>query len=121
MVERLCTSGAGVEVVVGVAGAGKTFALETSRAAWENSGIPVIGAALSARAAGELTAGSGIESTTLARLLIDAARPEGRLPPGAVVVVDEASMVGTRSLARLVELTGSVGGEVVLVGDPPQL
>lgn len=82
MVERLCTSGAGVEVVVGVAGAGKTFALDASRAAWEASGVPVIGAALSARAAQELSAGSGIESTTVARLLADAARLEGRLPAG---------------------------------------
>ncbi len=121
MVERLCSSGAGVEVVVGVAGAGKTFALDASRAAWEASGIPVVGAALSARAAQELSGGSGIESTTLARLLADASRPEGRLPGGAVVVVDEASMVGTRTLARLVELTGAAGGKLVLVGDPRQL
>jgi conjugative relaxase-like TrwC/TraI family protein len=121
MVERLCASGAGVEVVVGVAGAGKTFALDASRAAWEASGIPVLGVALSARAAKELSAGSGIESTTLARLLADASRPEGRLPTGAVVVVDEAAMVGTRTLNRLVELTTKANGKLVLVGDPRQL
>jgi len=121
MVQRLCASGAGVEIVVGVAGAGKTFALDASRAAWEASGIPVVGAALSARAAKELSAGSGIESTTLARLLADIARPESRLLRGSVVVVDEASMVGTRTLSRLVELTEQAEGKLVLVGDPRQL
>jgi type II secretory ATPase GspE/PulE/Tfp pilus assembly ATPase PilB-like protein len=57
MVTGLVTSGAGVEIVVGAAGTGKTFALDAARAAWQASGITVIGAALSARAAAELQAG----------------------------------------------------------------
>src|SRR5207237_58648 len=54
MVERLTRSGAGVDVVVGVAGSGKTFALGAVHDAWSSSGYRVIGAALSARAAAEL-------------------------------------------------------------------
>jgi integrase len=37
MVRALCSSGDGVQVVVGVAGAGKTFALDAAREAWEAS------------------------------------------------------------------------------------
>ena len=75
MVRGLTDSGDGLQVVLGRAGSGKTYALEPAREAWEAEGYEVIGAALSARAAQELQAGSGIPSRTLARLLIDARDP----------------------------------------------
>ena len=121
MVTRLVTSGAGVDVVVGAAGTGKTFGLDGARAVWQACGMTVIGAALSARAAAQLQAGSGIDSTTIARVLADISGPNGRLPRGCVVVVDEAAMVGTRTLARLSALTAEADGKLVLVGDPAQL
>jgi hypothetical protein len=122
MVERLTGSGAGVDVVVGVAGSGKTFALGAARDAWVSSDYWSIGVALSARAAAELQDGSGIPSTTIARLLADLNRPEaGGLPPRCVLVVDEAAMVGTRQLARLLDHAHAAGAKVVLVGDHHQL
>lgn len=120
MVRRLATSGAGVDVVVGKAGAGKTFALDAARDAWQSSGFTVIGAALAARAALELQAGSGIESMTVTRVL-GAIDRHGGLPPGCVVVLDEAGMVGTRDLNRLVQAVADAGGKLVAVGDPHQL
>lgn len=123
MVEGLVTSGAGVQVVVGRAGSGKTFALDAARAAWEAAGYRVIGAALAARAAAELQAGSGIASTTVDRLLGELARPGplSGLGPRAVLVVDEAGMVGTRKLAVLAAHAERAGAKLVLVGDPRQL
>jgi len=124
MVTRLVTSGAGIEVVVGAAGTGKTFGLDAARSAWQACGITVIGAALSARASGELEAGSGIASTSIAKLLHDSTPSAGRhgpLPYGTVLVVDEAGMVGTRTLARLAEIVEQASGKLVLVGDPAQL
>jgi len=122
MIERLCGSGAGVEAVVGVAGSGKTFALAAARDAWEAAGYRVRGAALSARAAAELQDGSGLPSTTLARLLADLDRPDaGGLAPHSVLVVDEAAMIGTRQLARLLDHARIDGAKVVLVGDHRQL
>ncbi len=86
MVRRLTSSGAGVDVVVGKAGAGKTFALDAAREAWQSSGHRVLGAALSGRAAAELEAGTGIDSYTIHSLLAALDRrdqPGSRLPPAA--------------------------------------
>jgi conjugative relaxase-like TrwC/TraI family protein len=123
MVARLTGSGAGVEVVIGKAGTGKTYALDAARDAWEASGVRVTGVALAARAALELEASAGIASTTLARLLhqLDDHRHGSPLPPGSVLVVDEAGMIGTRQLARLLDHTHTQQVKVVLVGDPRQL
>ncbi|MCU4187221.1 relaxase domain-containing protein [Acidiferrimicrobium sp. IK] len=123
-VERLLADGDGVSVLVGRAGTGKTFALDAARDGWQEAGLRVVGAAPSARAAAELQAGSGIPSTTLARLLLDAERPPGDgggLPSGGVVVVDEAGMAGTRTLDRLLATAARDRAKVVLVGDPAQL
>ena len=123
MVRRLTTSGAGVELVVGKAGTGKTYALDAAREAWETSRIRVTGVALAARAALELQTSAGIRSTTLARLLgqVDDRRDGSPLQPGSVLVVDEAGMVGTRQLARLLHHAEQQSVKVVLVGDPHQL
>ncbi len=122
MVTRLTTSGLGVEVVVGKAGAGKTFALDAAREAWEMSGQPVIGCALAARAAQELQSGSGIQSYTIDSLLMDLDNPEsGGLPRNSVLVVDEAGMVGTRKLAQVFQHADRANAKVVLVGDDRQL
>ena len=122
MVETLTTSGAGVEVVVGSAGSGKTFALDAARAAWQDSGHRVVGVALAARAAAELQAGSGIPSFTLDALLYHCeSNRQAGLARNSVVVLDEAGMVGTRKLERLHQLTRDAKAKLVLVGDPRQL
>jgi conjugative relaxase-like TrwC/TraI family protein len=122
MVVQLTTSGHGIEVVIAAAGTGKTFALDAARDAWQRAGHPVIGAALAARAAAELEASAGIRSQTIASLLVDLDDPEhGRLPAESVLVVDEAGMVGTRTLARLIDHAAYARAKVVLVGDPRQL
>ena len=121
MVHHLLTSGNAVDVVVGVAGSGKTTALAYAQDAWAQAGVPVVGSALSARAAAELQAGSGIRSATLAGLLTVVDDGYTRLPVGGVVVVDEAAMVGTRDIARILDIATRDRAKVVLVGDHRQL
>ena len=121
MVRRICSSGDGVEVVPGVAGSGKTFALAAVREAWEAAGQQVLGAALSAQAARQLQAGSDIPSSTIAALERDLVRPECGLGPQHVLVIDEAAMVGTRSLVTLVGHAHRSGAKIVLIGDACQL
>ena len=121
MVKRICTSGDRIDTVVGAPGSGKTVALDAARAAWEASGHRVIGCALAARAARGLQAGSGIPSRTLDRLLLDLEAGNDRVDPQTILTVDEAAMVGTRQLARLVDACTEAGAKLVLVGDPKQL
>jgi ATP-dependent exoDNAse (exonuclease V) alpha subunit len=82
--------------------------------------LPVAGAAVARRAARELEHGAGIPSTTVAALLDRIERGQS-LPRGVVLVVDEAGMLGTRDLARLLEHVQQRDGKLVLVGDPHQL
>jgi ATP-dependent exoDNAse (exonuclease V) alpha subunit len=119
MVRRLTTSGEGLQVVIGKAGAGKTYALDAARAAWQRAGYTVLGTALSARAAAELESGSGIPSCTLASFLgFQNLTGLGRCH---VVVLDEAGMVGTRQLELLAAFLTWSRTPLVLVGDHRQL
>jgi conjugative relaxase-like TrwC/TraI family protein len=122
MVRRLTRDGARVVAVVGKAGSGKTTALGTAREAWVASGFTVVGVAVARRAARELQESAGIKSTSLAALLSDLRRggPFG-LARGTVLVLDEASMVGTRDLGELLEYVVQVNGKLVLCGDHRQL
>ena len=123
LVATLTTSGAGVDIVNAPAGTGKTFCLDAARDAWEAAGHTVIGCALAARAAAQLESSAGIPSSTIARLLIDldTHREHGGLPERAVVVIDEAAMVDSRTMVRLLDHAHAARAKVVLVGDHKQL
>lgn len=121
MVESLCGSGRSVDVVIGRAGAGKTFTLDAVREAFEASGHQVIGIGLAARAARELESGAGIHSSTAHALHGQLENGRRHIRPGDVLVVDEAGMLGTILMADLVERSTTNGGKVILVGDPKQL
>jgi Ti-type conjugative transfer relaxase TraA len=110
-------------VVVGYAGTGKSTMLGVAREAWEAEGYRVRGAALSGIAAEGLEAGSGIASRTLASLEWGwkEGREADRLTPRDVLVVDEAGMVGSRQMERVLSAVRAAGAKVVLVGDPEQL
>src|SRR6266540_1240292 len=120
MVRTAATSRDGVVCVVGRAGAGKTTALHALAQAFEAAAIPVLAAAPSGAAAEKLGDETGLRSTTLHRLLLDAERYNG-LPRGCVLVVDEAGMAETRVLARVLSLVEKAEGKAILVGDPQQL
>ena len=119
-VRQLLTSGNGYDLVVGEAGTGKSTLLGTARIGWEQAGFRVIGTAVAARTAADLESGTGIPSSSLTQLLADL-REGGGLTSRYVIVVDEASMVGSRSLDQLRRYADASGAKVVLVGDNRQL
>lgn len=125
MVRQILGSGNGVDVVVGDAGTGKTFALGRAREELEGSGVRVLGAAPSHRAKDELANGAGIPSETVHALVGKIERgdfsPLTEQDRGLVLFVDEAAMVGTRHMATILEWAKKSGAKVVLVGDHKQL
>ena len=108
-------------IVVGYAGTGKSAMLGVAREAWEAAGYEVRGAALSGIAAENLESGSGVASRTLASLEHGWAQGRDRLGARDILVIDEAGMVGTRQLERVLSHAAEAGAKVVLVGDPQQL
>ena len=119
MVRTVCQSPAGVVVVEGAAGVGKTFALDVCREAFEATGIQVVGCALAGRAADVLEMGADIPTWTVAGMLNEL--QVDHLPAGGVLVVDEAGMIGDREHAELVSLSARDNAKLVVVGDPSQL
>ncbi|RYF22619.1 MAG: Ti-type conjugative transfer relaxase TraA [Oxalobacteraceae bacterium] len=115
------TERGGLASVIGYAGTGKSAMLGVAREAWEDAGYTVRGAALSGIAAENLEAGSGISSRTIASLEYAWGKDREQLGPRDVLVVDEAGMIGTRQMERLLSAADKAGAKVVLVGDPEQL
>jgi hypothetical protein len=105
----------------GRAGTGKTFALGIARHAWQLDGYRLLAAAPTGIATMSLQ-GEGFEDVaTCDRLLGDLDRGREQLDARSVLVVDEAGMVGSRKLTRLLEHANQAQAKVVLVGDDRQL
>jgi len=113
--------GRDLAIVAGYAGTGKSAMLSVARDGWEQAGYRVTGATLSGIAAENLEHGSGIASRTLASLEHQWSRDRDLLTSRDVLVIDEAGMVGSRQMERLLSEAERRGAKVVLVGDPEQL
>lgn len=115
------TDGRDLGIVVGYAGTGKSAMLGLAREAWEAAGYEVRGVALSGIAAENLESGSGISSRTIASMEHGWGQGRDMLTSRDVLVIDEAGMVGTRQMERVLSHAAEAGAKVVLVGDPQQL
>ena len=115
------TDGRDLGIVVGYAGTGKSAMLGVAREAWEAAGYEVRGVALSGIAAENLESGSGIASRTIASMEHGWNNGRDMLTSRDVLVIDEAGMVGTRQMERVLSHAAEAGAKVVLVGDPQQL
>ncbi len=122
MIRSVVTSGRPVELIVGVAGSGKTTALDVARQAFEDAGYRVVGTSISGQAARTLGAEAGIgESRTIASLLWRLDHGQARLDGRTVVVCDEAGMTDDPAMLRLLAATEAAGSKLIIVGDHRQL
>jgi Ti-type conjugative transfer relaxase TraA len=108
-------------IVIGYAGTGKSAMLGVAREAWEGAGYNVRGVALSGIAAENLENGSGIASRTIASMEHQWGQGRDLLTDRHVLVIDEAGMIGTRQMERIITEAQKRGAKVALVGDPEQL
>ena len=118
---RHVTGGGDLASVVGYAGTGKSALLGVAREAWEGAGYRVQGLVLSGIAAENLEGGSGISSRTIASLEHQWSQGRELLSNNDVLVIDEAGMIGSRQMERIVSEAEKRGAKLVLVGDPEQL
>ena len=120
-IQHLVRNPGRVQVISGMAGTGKSFMLGVAKACWEESGLKVIGAALSGKAAQGLFQGSGIKSDTLHRVISSIDLGLLKIDSKTVLVIDEAAMVGTKQLSEVFKRIDSKNAKLVLVGDARQL
>ena len=103
----------------GVAGAGKTYALNEFRRIATDKGYQIKGYAPSAQAASVLGEEIGIESNTVARLLGTKQPPQ--VEPNQIWIIDEAGLLSAKDAHRLLERATQEQARVILVGDTKQL
>ncbi|MCQ8194683.1 MobF family relaxase [Streptomyces rugosispiralis] len=131
-VRSAATSGRKVDLLVGPAGAGKSYTLAALTEVWEshNDG-KVIGLASGQRAA-EVLKEEGIENVANIEMLLlkNKAIAEGknvpdadkyRIPRGALVVLDENGMTDTTDINEIRKLVEASGAKTIPAGDPAQL
>ncbi|QLC25048.1 Ti-type conjugative transfer relaxase TraA [Parasphingopyxis algicola] len=115
------TDGRDLGIVLGYAGSGKSAVLGVAKDAWEQCGYRVQGLALSGIAAENLQQGSAIPSRTIASMEHGWAGGRDTLTERDILVIDEAGMIGTRQMERVLTEAHRRRAKVVLVGDAEQL
>jgi conjugative relaxase-like TrwC/TraI family protein len=121
MIRRLLTEPGRISVVIGEAGTGKTYAIVAAAEAWAREGVQLRAAAPTWRAANVMRA-EGLAAQSTASLLAELDRGSGEgLERNSVLLVDEAGMVDSASLARLIDHADAAQAQLVLVGDYEQL
>jgi conjugative relaxase-like TrwC/TraI family protein len=104
------------------AGAGKTHSLQALRAGAHRANKDVLVVAPTGKAVDEAMRGeAGDRGLTVAKALHLIEEGQLRVDRRTVIVVDEASMVGTPELQRLLEASTAGCAKIILVGDAYQL
>jgi conjugative relaxase-like TrwC/TraI family protein len=120
------TDGKRVSVINAPAGSGKTWVLAETARAWTAAGRgPVIGITPSQSARNTLATGVPVSYNTAQFLGHLPGRRAARGPvavgPGALLLIDEASMVSGPDMADVIRLAETSGSKVILAGDTAQL
>lgn len=120
-VEWITQGTGGTACVSGFAGTGKTFSALAFKKAFEADGRQMIGVAIAWDAAKKLEAETGMPSYSAASILHRL--EEGKLSINSkhVIVLDEAGMAGTETIAKLQSYVDKGGAKLVLQGDALQL
>ncbi|HGM5957930.1 TPA: MobF family relaxase [Stenotrophomonas maltophilia] len=112
---------AGVGVMSGLAGTGKTTVAEVYKQCFEAEGKQLMGLAVSGKAAAKLEEESGMPCMSVAKFFSQVRQGKVALTKRDVVVLDEAGMVATDDTLKLMTYCQGVGAKLVMQGDSDQL
>lgn len=118
--EALC-SGDRICIVNGAAGTGKSYVLARMREAYEKAGYELHGAILQGKTAQDLERDSGIKSGTLHSFISKVESGKLKLHNKSVIVIDEAGMVGSEQMAKVLAYAKKYGARLRMVGDVKQV
>ncbi len=113
---KVATNKFGLVIVEGKAGTGKTVIFDQVRDIYEKSGKTVEGICFTGRAAKELQNNSNINTKTIHSWL-----GQREFTQNSILVVDEAGLIGSRQLSKILEQAEKNNNKVIIVGDPKQL
>ena len=108
-----------VIAVRGLAGVGKTTSLSEAREGIEEGGHELFVFANSSDASRGVLRAEGFEEADTIASLLNNEKLQQRIQ-GQVILIDEISQVGTRTLARVFDLADELDARVILVGDEKQ-
>ncbi|MGH9135485.1 MAG: MobF family relaxase [Acidimicrobiales bacterium] len=120
-IAHVFASGRGLDLIVGVAGSGKTTALDVLRAGYEGNGYRVLGTAVSGQAARTLHDEAGIDSRTIASIVWRLEHQQLTLDARTVLLIDEAGMADDQPVLKLLAAIDVAGAKAIVVGDHHQL
>lgn len=123
MAREFATSDKFLVVGIGAAGAGKTSSTRLAVDAIEASGNRVIGMAPTAAAAAVMRSEMRINADTVDKILTDwqSGKASVDVRPGDVLLVDEAGMIATPKMEKILTLAQERGALVRALGDYRQL
>lgn len=120
-IAHVTTADGQIGVLKGAAGAGKSVSMKCVRQIYDAHGFNVLGCALAGKAAENLQKEAGIPSDTLQGLLTRIEHGHLKLTAKDVVVLDEAGMVDSVLMHRLVTACVRSGARLLAVGEAEQL
>jgi ATP-dependent exoDNAse (exonuclease V) alpha subunit len=115
------TGAAGLAVIAGEAGAGKSTTLAAVRDGYELAGYRVIGMAWTNAVVQNMERDGFRQATTIAAELKRLETGHSQWNGRTVLIVDEAAMLSTKHLAAVTERARAAGAKLILAGDDRQL
>lgn len=120
-IAHVFASGRGLDLIVGVAGSGKTATLDALRAGYQSQGYRVLGTAISGQAARTLHDEADVDSRTIASLVWRLEHHHLTLDDRTVLMVDEAGMADDQAMLKLLAAVDVAGAKAIVIGDHHQL
>ena len=118
---RHATSGAGLALIDGQAGTGKSYTIAAIREAYEAAGYRVVGLAPTNAVARDMQAADFSRARTVHSELFALANARTAWTGNTAVIVDEAAMIDTRLVAMVTAWASHAKAKLILVGDNRQL